>query len=91
MTEFSKEKAFIWYNGAMSKKERVKAKLDLLKVLIIAVLTALFGAVSFIGLNYDNIARDKLIFAFFGVIILLCMLAYFGFHFSKELDRLEKL
>lgn len=33
----------------MSKKERVKSKIDLLKTFIVACLTALFGVVSFAG------------------------------------------
>lgn len=75
----------------MSKKERVKSKIDLLKTFIVACLTALFGVVSFTALSYDIISRDKLYLAIGGIIILIVALAYFLYSYSKELDRLEKL
>lgn len=75
----------------MSKKERVKSKIDLLKTFIVACLTALFGVVSFTALYYDTITRAKLCLAIGGIVILLVALAYFLYSYGKELDRLEKL
>ncbi len=75
----------------MSKKERVKSKIDLLKTFIVACLTALFGVVSFTALSYDIITRAKLILAIGGIVILVVALVYFLYLYNKELDRLEKL
>ena len=75
----------------MSKKERIKSKIDLLKTFIVACLTALFGVVSFTALSYDIITRAKLILAIGGIVILVVALVYFLYLYNKELDRLEKL
>lgn len=55
----------------MSKKERIKAKLDLLKVLIVAILTAFFGIISFTAIHYKTLDYVLSICVTVGIVILL--------------------
>ena len=75
----------------MSKKERVKTKLDLLKAFIMACVAALFGVMSFTAIYYDEISTIKLYLSIGGAVLLLLFLVLFLYLFSKELDKLEKL
>lgn len=75
----------------MSKKDRVKTKLDLLKSLMLGFMTALFGVG---GYTFAN--RNELIYIDYTVIgivaiILVVLICWCGFSFKKELDKLEKM
>lgn len=74
----------------MSKKERIKAKLDLLKVLIVAILTAFFGIISFTAIHYKTLDYVLSICVTAGIVILLLILVYLGIDFNRELNKLEK-
>ncbi len=74
----------------MSKKERIKAKLDLLKVLIVAILTAFFGIISFATIHYKTLDYVLSICVTAGIVILLLILVYLGIDFNRELNKLEK-
>lgn len=74
----------------MSRKDRIKAKLDLLKLLIVAFLTALFGVVSFTALNYKNFDLLLTVLVLLGTFSLIIALAYFVKDFNRHLDELEK-
>lgn len=63
----------------------------MLKVLIVAVLTALFGIFGFIGLHYndfDLILGCSVVVAIIALSVAICFLVL---EFNKELDKLEKL
>lgn len=75
----------------MSKKESVKAMLDMLKALILACLTALFGVFGYSVINYDNLTWVIGIFVTIGVVILVTLLYIFVKQFFKYLDELEKM
>ena len=75
----------------MSKKERVKTKLDLLKAFIMTCIAALFGVMSFTAMYYDEISPIKLYLSIGGAVLLILFLVLFLFLFGKEIDKLEKL
>ena len=72
----------------MSRADRIKAKLDLLKLLIIAILTALFGVVGFAVTHYKTL--DFVLSFMVWIIVLLLALVTLGIDFNKELDKKEK-
>lgn len=74
----------------MSRADRIKAKLDLLKLLIIAILTALFGVVGFAVTHYKTLDFVLSLMVSLGIIVLLSALVYLSINFNKELDKLEK-
>lgn len=74
----------------MSRADRIKAKLDLLKLLIIAILTALFGVVGFAVTHYKTLDFVLSLMVSLGIIVLLLALVYLGIDFNKKLNELEK-
>lgn len=74
----------------MSKKERIKVMLDMLKAVIIAFLTALFGLFGYAVIHYENLDMIRAIGVAFGAIILIIFLIISIILFFKELDKLEK-
>lgn len=53
----------------MSQKERIKLEIDVLKALILAFLTALFGIFGYCVLNYSNIDWIQALFIALGVVV----------------------
>ena len=74
----------------MSRKEKIKAKIDLFKTLIVTTLTALFGVLSYAVLNYQSFDMIISVSIAVGVLILMFGLVFLAKSFSKELDNLEK-
>ncbi len=74
----------------MSRADRIKAKLDLLKLLIIVLLTALFGVVGFAVTHYKTLDFVLSLMVSLGIIVLLLALVYLGIDFNKKLNELEK-
>lgn len=74
----------------MSKKEKIKAKLDLFKTLIVTLLTALFGILGYAVLNYQNFTKVISVAVAIGIFVLLLGLILLAKQFSIELDKLEK-
>lgn len=75
----------------MSRKERVKTMLDMLKAIIIAFLTALFGLFGYAVINYEKLDMVRALGVVFGAIILIVFLILSIALFFKELDELEKM
>lgn len=75
----------------MSKKDRVKTKLDLLKSLILGFMTALFGVGGYTFANRNEL--HLIDYATIGIVscILVGLICWCGFSFKKELDKLEKM
>lgn len=73
----------------MSKKERLQARLDYLKALIIAFLVALFGIFGYTATHYKEI--DLVLGVSIGIIVLLCGIYVANKAFNKRLDDLEEL
>ena len=74
----------------MSRKEKIKAKIDLFKTLIVTTLTALFGVLSYAVLNYQSFDMIISVAVAMSVLILMFGLIFLAKSFSKELDNLEK-
>lgn len=74
----------------MSRKEKIKAKIDLFKTLIVTTLTALFGVLGYTVLNYRSFDVIISMAVAVGVLILMFALVFLAKSFSKELDNLEK-
>lgn len=58
----------------MSRKERVKTMLDMLKAIIIAFLTALFGLFGYAVINYEKLDMIRALGVGFGAIVLIVFL-----------------
>lgn len=75
----------------MSKKERVKVRLDYLKTLIFTCIAGIFGIIGYVAINFDNISR-KLGIAIFAGFVLLGLIVFFANRaFDKRLDELEEM
>lgn len=75
----------------MSRKERVKTMLDMLKALIIAFLTALFGLFGYAVINHEKLDTIRALGVVFGAIVLIVFLILSIALFFRELDELEKM
>lgn len=62
----------------MSKKEKIRLEIDILKALILAFLTAIFGIFGYSVLNYSRIDWIQGIFIALGVILSLVILYALG-------------
>ncbi|EAH5887194.1 hypothetical protein K8T27_000572 [Campylobacter upsaliensis] len=75
----------------MSKKERIKLEIDVLKALMLAFLTALFGIFGFCVLNYSRIDWIQALFIVLGVIFACILLYAFSKRIYKILKQIEEL
>lgn len=75
----------------MSKKEKVKVRLDFLKTLIFTCIAGIFGIVGYVAVNFDNISRKLGIATFAGFVLLGLIVFFANRAFNKRLDELEKM
>lgn len=75
----------------MSKKDRIKTKLDLLKSLILGFMTALFGVGGYTFAHRNELNYIDYIVIGIVAMILVGLICWCGFSFKKELDKLEKM
>ena len=75
----------------MSRKERVKVRLDYLKTLIFTCIAGVFGIVGYAAVNFDNIGFWLGIAIFIGFILLVLTIFFANQSFDKKLDELERL
>lgn len=75
----------------MSRKERVKVRLDYLKTLIFTCIAGVFGIVGYVAVNFDNIGFWLGIAIFIGFILLVLTIFFANQSFDKKLDELERL
>lgn len=75
----------------MSQKERIKLEIDILKALILAFLTAIFGIFSYALINYANINLLQGIGGFIGLIIIFIALYFVVKRIIKNLKQIEEL
>lgn len=75
----------------MSKKERIKTEIDVLKALILAFLTAIFGVCGFAFINYQKINIFQGIVIAVGILSLFCILYILLKRVIKNLNQLEEI
>ena len=75
----------------MSRKERVKVRLDYLKTLIFTCIAGVFGIVGYVAVNFGNIGFWLGIAIFIGFILLVLTIFFANRAFNKKLDELERL
>ena len=75
----------------MSRKERVKVRLDYLKTLIFTCIAGVFGIVGYVAVNFDNISLKFGITALIGFVLLGLIIFFANRAFDKKLDELERL
>ncbi|MGX3011443.1 hypothetical protein ACWIUD_07790 [Helicobacter sp. 23-1044] len=75
----------------MSRKERVKVRLDYLKTLIFTCIAGVFGIVGYVAVNFDNISLKFGITALIGFLLLGLIIFFANRAFNKKLDELERL
>lgn len=75
----------------MSKKEKIKLELDIIKALILACLTAIFGIFGYSVINYKHIdlVQGSCIVA--GLVILFVILYILARIVIKDLNKIEEL
>lgn len=74
----------------MSKKERVKTNIDILKALLLALLSAIFAIFAYCVINYKNIDIIQGISIALGIIFLALALFFIVKKMLKNLDFLEE-
>lgn len=75
----------------MSQKERIKLEIDILKALILAFLTAIFGIFGYALMNYAKINLLQGIGGFVGLIIIFVALYFVVKRIIKNLKQIEEL
>lgn len=75
----------------MSKKERIKIEIDVIKALILAFITAIFGIFGFTLINYQKINYLQAIGIFAGLILLVGILYILAKRIIKNLNKIEEL
>ena len=75
----------------MSKKERIKLEIDVLKALILAFLAAIFGIFGYSVINYQKIDLLQGIGILIGLIFLFVALYVFIKRLVKNLNQIEEL
>ena len=75
----------------MSQKERIKLEIDILKALILAFLTAIFGIFGYTLINYAKIDILQGIGGFVGLIIIFVALYFVVKRIIKNLKQIEEL
>ncbi|BCZ18056.1 hypothetical protein NHP190003_13380 [Helicobacter sp. NHP19-003] len=76
----------------MGYKERLKLEFDLMKVLVVVFLTALFSATAYGFVHYDTLTRTQFVFFCCGLgflIVGLCVLFTKAFSILRKMERLE--
>ncbi|CAM2929228.1 hypothetical protein HEBU111660_06770 [Helicobacter burdigaliensis] len=87
---FTKNRNFS-YNFFMSKKDKIKLEIDILKALILAFLTAIFGIFGYSVLNYNRIDWVQGAFIALGIIFSCLVLYILGKRVYKILKQIEEL
>ena len=75
----------------MSQKERIKAEIDILKALIIAFLTAIFGMFGWALIHYESMKLLQGVGVFLGVCVIVVFIYLVSKRIIKNLDTLERL
>lgn len=75
----------------MSKKERIKLEIDILKALMLAFLTAIFGIFGFTLMNYQRINLLQAMGIFVGLILLFGVLYILAKRMILNLNKIEEL
>ena len=75
----------------MSQKERIKLEIDVLKALMLAFLTAIFGIFGYSVLNYNRIDWIQGVFIALGVVFSCVLLYIFSKRIYKILKQIEEL
>lgn len=74
----------------MSKKEKIKVKLDMLKTMIMTFITTLFGVLGYTILNYEIFNKIITISVLIAIALLILGVLILAKEFKKELKRLEE-
>lgn len=75
----------------MAQKERIKLEIDVLKALMLAFLTAIFGIFGYCVLNYSRIDWIQAIFIAFGITASFIVLYALTKRIYKILKQIEEL
>ena len=75
----------------MSQKERIKLEIDILKALIIAFLTAIFGIFGYAVMSYEKINTFQGICILIGLTLLFGVLYALAKRVIKDLNKMEEL
>ncbi|BEG58243.1 hypothetical protein NHP21005_19310 (plasmid) [Helicobacter sp. NHP21005] len=75
----------------LSRKERLKLEIDVLKVLIVALLTAIFGTFGFVTINYLKVNLVQGIVISTGLVILFSILVILFRRLFADLNEIEEM
>lgn len=75
----------------MSKKDEVKSNLKMLRMLILAFLTALFSVCSYVFIERKVLSIGEVGFIALVIVALSCGVCFLGMLYDKERKKLRKL
>ncbi|ANE34139.1 putative membrane protein [Campylobacter hyointestinalis subsp. lawsonii CCUG 27631] len=75
----------------MSNKERIKLEIDVLKALLLAFLTAIFGVFGYSVINYQKIDILQGISIIAGLFILFLIVYFIAKRTIRNLNKIEEL
>ncbi len=74
----------------LSTKEKIKAKIDIVKALLLSFMAALFGIFGYVVTQYEQLDTFRIITILIGVILLVLAILWCGHILKIELDKLER-
>ncbi|GAD19355.1 hypothetical protein [Helicobacter fennelliae] len=75
----------------MGKKERIKFTLDIVKGLIFAFLTALFGIFAFVVIRIDTLNKFQAVASVIGIAVIVFFFYFLIRYLIQKFDELEDL
>ena len=75
----------------MSKKDEVKSNLKMLRMLILAFLTALFSVCSYAFIERKILSIGEVGFILLVIVALFCSVCFLGTLYNKERKKLRKI
>ncbi|MDE7447569.1 MAG: hypothetical protein K2M51_00760 [Helicobacter sp.] len=74
----------------MGKKDKIQAKIDIIKALLLSFMAALFGIFGYVVTQNEQLTAFRIVCVVIGVLFLVAAILLCGRTLKAELDKLEK-
>lgn len=74
----------------MGKKDKIQAKIDIIKALLLSFMAALFGIFGYVVTQNEQLTAFRIVCVIVGVVVLGAAILLCGRILKTELDKLEK-
>lgn len=74
----------------MGKKDKIQAKIDIIKALLLSFMAALFGIFGYVVTQNEQLTAFRIVCVVIGVLFLVAAILLCGRTLKTELDKLEK-